>query len=161
MANVRSCFTCKICESFFVDPVILPCGNSVCLSHTEEKELFNCQICSLEHTISIKDLIPNKFIEDLIATKIHENFPTKKHQQILNSFSLLEKVVKELENLENNPQVFISEFFDKLINKIDIKREEVKIEFEENFLSYLKELDTLKNDPKLKEIKFFNRKLPS
>ncbi|RNA10289.1 hypothetical protein BpHYR1_054033, partial [Brachionus plicatilis] len=155
MAAIKACFNCKICDNVFIEPVILPCGNSICQSHVTFEEIFTCQICSLEHPIPKEGFIANKLIKDLITTKIHDNLSEKNNQQILNSFSLLENTIQEIEHLEKNPDDFITDFFAKLIHKIDLKREENKIDAEKHFQNVSSELNTLKDDQNLEKIVYY------
>ena len=34
--NVNALFNCKVCKGVLVEPIILPCGETVCKAHTDE-----------------------------------------------------------------------------------------------------------------------------
>ena len=48
--NKKIGFTCKICKLFLSTPVVVPCGKSVCLKHTNIDKRFDC-VCGTTHLI--------------------------------------------------------------------------------------------------------------
>ena len=49
--SVKRLFDCDLCSETLVEPITLPCGNSICKSHLEETQEFSCELCGSEHPI--------------------------------------------------------------------------------------------------------------
>jgi hypothetical protein len=47
----KSIFICEYCSSLINNPVILPCGKTVCKSHQAEIIQNNCKFCERKHSI--------------------------------------------------------------------------------------------------------------
>ena len=76
--------TCKICSKFFKDPVLLPCGQTVCKEHVELKKCNNgseclsykCQVCPEEHrTLDKQGFAVNAGMNDILKLKGHSQRP--------------------------------------------------------------------------------------
>ena len=49
--KLKSIFICEYCSSLINNPVILPCGKTVCKSHQAEIIQNNCKFCERKHSI--------------------------------------------------------------------------------------------------------------
>lgn len=58
---------CIECKNILEDPVILPCGDSVCRKHipTEDGEVrtFTCKMCCIDHRVPRAGFPTNKVLE--------------------------------------------------------------------------------------------------
>ena len=81
---------CPCCKNVYSEPVILPCGQSICKSHVKDsltsknnKQYFNCGMCKKEHEAGVDGSFPvNEKVDDLVkkcqvrATPIKEIYKT-------------------------------------------------------------------------------------
>ena len=50
-SNSFNYLVCKVCSKYYLNPVILPCGNNVCEEHVSKKlgennsKIYKCDIC--------------------------------------------------------------------------------------------------------------------
>ena len=80
MDELKSLVMCKICKKIFKNPIILPCGETICSEHilnqphkhkSKESSLntrvISCHFCKKEHILPLSDadLIVNKLAESL------------------------------------------------------------------------------------------------
>ncbi len=119
--------TCQKCNKFLIDPIILPCENTICKIHfceatkdDEASNIYKCQVCPKDHQIPDDGFIVNRIAVEMMALNLHLNEKTRKAQEIINNF---DKVLVELRMLCNDPENFIYEYIHATINKIDLERE--------------------------------------
>ena len=62
----------------------------------------------------------------------------------MDSCKEMEKMIDKLQNLTKDPENFIHEYFDKIINKIDLFREENKLQIDQWHLSCFNEIQNYK-----------------
>lgn len=122
---------CKSCKNILESPVVFPCGESICKKHLNDtdKEYF-CISCQETHIKPSNGFPPNKIAQSLLETRILEFCISEHFQNAHNSCKALEKSFSNFESIQQNPNNYIDLFVDKLKNKIDLKREESKLEFE-------------------------------
>ena len=62
MSDLYSCDKCKL---FLQDPILLPCGNTICLQHVSQNlKLYSCGQCNQHHEIPDSGFPFNKKILD-------------------------------------------------------------------------------------------------
>ncbi len=72
LEKINHLFNCKICKDLLVDPIILPCGETVCNVHTEKISEDNCLLCTEMH-ISPKSGFPsNKIVKNQLDLEINK-----------------------------------------------------------------------------------------
>ncbi len=77
LEKINHLFNCQICKDLLVDPIILPCGETVCNVHTEKISEENCLLCTEMHTSPKSGFPSNKIVKnqlDLKINKINLNF---------------------------------------------------------------------------------------
>ena len=124
-SNVSNFMKCKVCSKLLMSPVTLPCGSTICGIHVKtlilNKNNFQCQVCFMEHHHPDDGFSVNKIIQSLIEAKFDQiNLNIGPRGEAQKECRRLKLELDELEKLIETP-ISISDKFDKLINKIDIK----------------------------------------
>ena len=126
--------TCNFCHSIFECPVILPCCEIICEKHIEQVkkssencEKMNCHFCNEEHNIPRNGFPKEIRIAKLIEHKFHQMDLGKVHKKALDSCKELKETINKVKNLTKEPQNYIEVYFNKIINEIDLLREENKL----------------------------------
>lgn len=58
MEAIRELIACKYCEHRLVDPIVLPCGETVCAEHAlPQNTYFKCTLCQTVHEIPDKGFV--------------------------------------------------------------------------------------------------------
>lgn len=125
---------CIDCQKTLQEPVILPCGESICKKHTKPDDpnqtKFDCKSCEQTHEIPSGGFIPNKRLEQMINYQIKNSlFDTNLVEAKFNCTKLNE-MLDELDLLHRDPKYYISESIGELKFKIEIKREEFKMKID-------------------------------
>ncbi len=133
--QVKNLFDCEQCNQLLVDPVALPCGNSLCKRHLDdllentptEMNKFECQLCKKKHSIPEDGFAINKRIQNALNIKlstlklnpVYEECKTEINEAKMN-IQMIEDLDKDLENL-------IYEYFEELKRQVDLWREALKL----------------------------------
>ena len=109
------------CKLILENPIVLPCGYSLCQKHLEQFEQnFKCCFCTKQHQIPEDGFSISKTIDSMINSYFELN-PLKK--EIIESFLRLSESIKEYEDI--NPNVYIYDYFAQIRNVVDLHREEL------------------------------------
>ncbi len=57
--GINALFNCKLCQGVLEDPIILPCGETVCKAHTDEIKKGKCMSCSGAHLVPKQGFLEN------------------------------------------------------------------------------------------------------
>ncbi len=124
LENINDLFNCKICQGVLVDPIILPCGETVCKAHTDEIIKGKCMLCSEMHTSPQNGFPSNKIVKNQLDLKVNEinlNFSQfKAYNKII---QVLNENLKEIETIRKDPEDYIDEYFGELTRQVDLRRE--------------------------------------
>jgi len=99
--KVNDLFNCKLCQDVLVDPILLPCSETVCKAHTGQISNGECMLCSGTHLVPKEGFLENRIVKNLLE---NEN-------------------LKEIETIRNDPENYISEYFGELTRQVDLRRE--------------------------------------
>jgi hypothetical protein len=129
-------FDCDLCNSLLVDPIILPCSNTICQLHindllekrSKRKNAFICELCVDEHEVPANGFASNKRIKHQLDTKRNE----MKIESGINN-RICKKSVNEAENslaklelVHKDPENYIYEYFEDIKREVDLRREVLK-----------------------------------
>ena len=143
--KINDLFKCKLCKKSYTNPILLPCGNVICLKDLDlictDGLKVNCSLCEKEHqkpSDGFSIIKPLAEMMELRADRLNfgKNFEYGKN--LLNS---LDKILKQFSIISNHPKNFINEYFLELRKKCNVKREEIKTEVDNHFDQILKEID--------------------
>ena len=126
--NINELLTCKICKKYYINPIILPCSNNICEEHVNQKilkdnnsKIYKCDFCFKEHNVPEEnEFILNQTLIEMINMNLHLDEQTKSTKILIDD---LDKVNKEIDLIDKDPEDFIYSYFSKEKNKIDLKRE--------------------------------------
>ena len=145
--NIKEQLTCKVCYQIYKDPITLPCGCNTCKQHVEEaiskssSNKFMCPLCN-EENINQRFNI-NRIIETMVEKELHKFEIDSEHKLILSSFK---KEITKLEALIRDPENVIYEKIGELKLKVDLEREEMKIEIDKLADGLIQQLETFENN---------------
>ncbi len=85
---IEKLINCPICTHKYVNPRLLPCGNSACqdciigLKGKDSDNEFKCSICEGVHTIPKEGFIVNKTIKELLNKKANDVIQSAKVEEL-------------------------------------------------------------------------------
>ena len=134
-----SSFICKYenCNKFFKEPIILPCGYSICQHHINDlmnenkkhdisvkfiDERFKCNLCKKCHLI-IADYNINISLKEIVDKNYHLNENYVEMRTMLQDF---EQTLEQIANIQNNPNGFINGYITEIKDKVQMQRQNLK-----------------------------------
>ena len=124
-------FRCQICLlNFQSSPIVLTCGWTVCDTHLKSDELTKCALCKKNHRIGDGKINPiNKSVE-IQLNKL----------ELMESYVKISRRIIDLKQALRDPYDYIYQYFEKLIYKIDLRREETIESVKDHFNSIIERL---------------------
>jgi hypothetical protein len=109
----------------FEDPVELPCFNSICRSHLSSFKESECNFCKQKHDLNVK---PNETMAQAIAGDFYLTWKEKcQKKRIAELINETKTKIEKLKERESEIELFCFDHFAKLMNKVDLKKEQLKI----------------------------------
>ena len=147
--KLKSLFVCQLCKCQYEKPIILPCGEIICekdldIFYKNQDSIKNCKFCDKEHSKSSK--IPAKQTIKLMELGSHQIDFGKTFEYGKNVLRDLDRTIRDYEQINNDPNNYIYNYFNDLKNQCDIKREEIKMEIDNHFDNLLLEIQDLCGD---------------
>ena len=116
--------TCRVCKLIYSEPIVLPCSNTICQSHFNQKQ---CSFCLQFHEISLNDLKSNESLNESIKMCLHLNESEKKFKDEIEKLLETNKsLTEDLKQKEAESEILCFDHFAKIMNDIDLQREELK-----------------------------------
>lgn len=136
---------CIICNQTLKQPVLLPCGHTVCKIHEIERKEKNSDIycceCDESHEIPSKGFPVVRAMEDLLKRKFQNIDLGEEHVKASNAFKELGEFLKKMQQIKQNPELEINEIVWELKNKVDLRREISKKQIDDEAQAIIDELD--------------------
>jgi hypothetical protein len=133
--DINELLTCPACRARFEDPVILPCGDSICLNceilireESNYYQHYRCPVCKMTHKNLIMSQLPrNKLIENLLKLKAGEVHRNKSVKDLLMNLKELQLKI-DLFNLSNqlHPLEELKSNCDLVKNQISLQSDKAK-----------------------------------
>ena len=132
MSSHLADLTCSHCHGVLSDPIVLPCGQTICQKHLAETNAvasFNCRSCAQWHQMPPNGLLPdNVIVANMLqsaATIISrvDRECIERRREAKEVCTQLRHRVNDMEKMTKSPSLFVNDYVDEEINKIDIKRE--------------------------------------
>ena len=121
--KINTLFICQFCTNTFKDPVILPCFEIICKcdldkvrSNTNKQEI-NCPFCEQNHLKPKEGFQIDKRIKELINLEVNKLDFGKTFNNGKRLLKSIEEQINELDKLVQNPNEFITDYFQELKNK--------------------------------------------
>lgn len=121
---------CKICKSVYKKPVLIPCCNeTVCqdcvlsLSDTNKQDEIKCPFCQQKLQIPLEGFMSNKFVEDLITTKLNLIDSDLNAQQLKHNLDCLKQESDRLKSMLSNRTDELFDYCSQLRHKVQMSTE--------------------------------------
>lgn len=146
MDKIKDAIKCSNCRNILSSPVILPCSHSICRRHVEEvnSDVITCYKCEKDHRKQEYTL--NQALMQIIEAQIEALDFGEVHKNAKKSCDQLELVIKEIEQLLNDPNNFTHEEINELQRQLELKREEMKKRIDDEFDKFYAKLQDYKNE---------------
>ena len=124
-ATLKQNLSCPQCTRIFRDPIVLPCGHTLCKEHLRSSTTIECLLCQREFI----NLNENSFVTNIVVANLvkDENFLSSDEHDCKQSIKeLLSSFEQCLDELSQSQSGFELEFFDhfqEIRRGIDIHRE--------------------------------------
>ena len=127
----RKALICGICKNVLQKPVILPCFKTVCELHLKNMKGLDCVLCQGWHAIPPEGFSENLMAKNKVDSQSYLSDEEKKWRAELDSSnSDFACLFERLELREPELEIFLYDYFAELRIKMDIHREEIKIEID-------------------------------
>jgi len=155
----------KDCHLIYENPVILPCGYSLCQQHLADyDDQIICFFCKCEHQKPPNGFTINIAINRMIESYIESNQFRKETKE---AYDRLNRTIYEYDTIDN--EKYLHDYFEQIRNRVDLHREEMINEINEKSDEIIKKLKEKEQYCKLNLIKivkikydeFKNNDLPS
>lgn len=153
--DIKELLTCPACKTRFEDPIILPCGDSICLNceilireESNYYQHYRCPVCKVTHKNLIMNQLPrNKLIENMLRLKAGEVHRDKSVTELLLNLKELQLKI-DLINLsdQRHPLEELKSNCDLIKNQISLQSEKVKQKIEFLCIELQRQVDTLEKE---------------
>jgi hypothetical protein len=132
-SQILSILECQCCKHIFESPIVLPCSFTICRKHIADYKLntvlnnsIKCPICHKVHQIPIGGFPKNHSVQSFIDLKLDEldleKFKLRSEAKMY--CGKLKQKIDEFESIRKSPLLYIMEFVETEVKKINTKREE-------------------------------------
>lgn len=151
--QINSVFHCNYCKQLFQNPVILPCGEVICrhdlnelTTKTSNGKFIICFFCKKTHQRPKEDFPADRRIVRLMELEVDKlNFgETFEYGKTL--LKELEETIEEFESINNNPSNYVNNYFTKLKNQCEVRREKLKSKIDHHYDKLLHDVEKHKTD---------------
>jgi hypothetical protein len=126
---------CNHCKKILSDPVVLPCGSTICNQHVKslpsKSNIFECTTCSIGHFVPDKGFAKNNRLRVDLE---NENFLTQiqklKKDSIMEMIKIQESLVDDLILKCNEFEYLNHEYFADIECQIELRRENLKLKID-------------------------------
>lgn len=147
MDKVLNALKCSNCRSILTSPVTLPCGHTICQSHTRvSDENIICSECESSH--ANKNFAVNQALANMIEAQLSSFDFGPKYKECVQSVENVREQLRKNELAVNDSDYFIHESIDKLRNKVVLKSEQLKTRIDEITQELLDDLDMFERECK-------------
>ncbi len=139
----QSLFHCPLCSRLLVDPIVLPCGETVCKLHIQDKDLDKCPLCSEQHLLPKNGFPANKVLNNLLEIQLNTlNMDKVSYfKDCKNMIQKLKANLEEIEVIQSNPTAFIAQVFDRLKRQVYRRRDEITLQIDECSNAIIEEVE--------------------
>jgi hypothetical protein len=132
MLTLKSQLLCAYCSKIFRDPILLPCGDSICRQHLNERDVvkqnkIKCKKCNAEFGVNGHEFKSNETLKQLIESHSYLNETEIKLKRELEvSIKKFFEFYDEFSQNRTKLDLDVFEHFQEMRFKIDQHREELK-----------------------------------
>ena len=124
-------YACKFCNQILKDPILLPCGLSICNEHTKnlENNSLVCKTCNVPHTRFSQNHELKTQIETLNSHLTENEFKWKKEFRLI--YEQIEEMLDDFNLKANEFEYFTHEHFANIECQIELRRENLKMRIDD------------------------------
>ena len=132
MLKLKSHLTCSYCSRIFRDPILLPCGDSICREHLSDRGILKgnkikCNRCTEEFGVKNNQFKSNEALKHSIESHSYlSNEEKSVKQKLEESIRQFFQFCDEFSQNKSQHEADIFEHFHEMRFKIDEHREELK-----------------------------------
>lgn len=143
--RISDLFKCKLCKKSYSNPIMLPCGNVICLKDLEllssDGINIDCHLCDREHQKPLDGFPIVRPLAEMMELRADRLSFGKNFEYGKNLLVAVEKLLRQFSLINSDPKSFIHDYFNELRKKCNLKREEIKSEIDNHYDQMLKEID--------------------
>ena len=154
MELISESIKCTSCKQVLKMPVLLPCGHCICRQHVTEAveksmtRQIECAICSEFFDIHENGFPRNRSLESLLEKNIEKLDLGEEYNSAVDKCNLFSDLLDDFNRIRNDPGMRIHSVISDLKNKIDLRREELKNEIDQEALKMIEKLDEYEKECK-------------
>lgn len=110
------------------------CGCIVCKSHLKdisEEERFECESCQEEQSVPKAGFKINKSLQKALNCKLNALKASPVFEECKLQSENVRKSLSEIDQMSNDPELFVYEYFENIKRLVDLRREELKFKIDE------------------------------
>ena len=130
LEKFQALFNCKYCFNQINDPIILPCGISVCKSHSEDAIKPSCYFCSEIHKKPATGFMSNEILLEMLDIEVNKLTFSPKFVKCKKEINKLLNDAEKIFCIQKDPALFIYEYFEDLKRQTDLRREQLKLQID-------------------------------
>lgn len=133
MNKVTNAIKCIDCQQILQQPVLIPCGHTICNHHASRSgSSYTCPICRVEYFPSVEGggFPPNKALETMVSEIPALDFG-QDHKRAVQVCNDLTTEIQTLKSICDDPVHYIHERSSEYRNRVDLKREMIKLAIDE------------------------------
>ena len=146
--KLNSTLKCPICFDILCVPIILPCGKTVCTSHTTlVSKSIQCPLCSETHGLPLMGFTKNIIVQEMLELELNIlNIHFKTFDDCKVSLSALRKSLNDFEIIVRDPTHFIYSHFEDFKIQVDLHREASLLEAHNKSKIYIDAIEYAHDD---------------
>ena len=126
---------CDLCNNLLVEPVTIPCGNTLCKSHIDKlisyhENILKCVLCNKKHSVPDDGFIVNRRIQNALMIELNKKEITTVYTECKQNIEKATEQVVKIELLAKDPANYINEHFNGIKSNVNLRRENLKVEID-------------------------------
>ena len=151
--KIKRALDCDLCNKVLVDPITIPCGNTICQLHVDEllekrvkrKKTFFCELCKEEHVVPADGFALNKKMKLQLEIKLNElKLDYGIYKSCKETLKEFKETIAKLESIYEDPANYIFEYFERTKREVDLRRKTLKAEIDDYSTEVLELIESTK-----------------
>lgn len=153
--KIKRFLDCDLCQKLLVNPVLLPCGNTICKVHvaellerrTKQKNSFICELCQEEHLVPENGFAVNKRIKSALEDELNKiDVNMSSFNECKAAIKEVERTISLFESKTKDSENFLYDYFEELKRKVYLRSEEVKAKVDKHTDCLIEAIENSKKD---------------
>ena len=127
--GVNAFLVCEICKNYLNDPIFITCHCSICKHHVKDKNFIECMTHKQKFKIPMNGFAENTKAKLIIERGDHLRIEEKNLQSKAKAQAILmEGIFEKVKLMQENFESIVNEHYQEINNKIDKRKDLVKLE---------------------------------